>query len=205
MASEPFTILLTGLPGSGKSSLSVLVAEGLRQLGRTVQILDGEQIRATLSRDLGFDRDGRRTQAERLAFLAALLNANRVDAVIAAVTPYADDRSLVAETIGQFGEVAVVCPADVCRSRDTEELYERADAGRLERFTGVSDPYEAPTSPMMSIHTDACTPDQGAYILLKGLEAAGWIQGVDALDLSAAYSSGEDEAVMKHLQDLGYL
>jgi len=203
----PFTVLLTGLPGSGKSTLAAITANALTQLGRKVQVLDGEQVRATLSRDLGFDRAGRKTQAERLAFLAGLLNANGIDVIIAAVTPYAEDRKMIAEQLERFAEIAVVCEPATCRERDVEGLYVRADAGELANFTGVSDPYEPPASPAAAVLTDFGAPEQCAMILLESIQAAGFIAGIDKVDLgSAAAYSAEDEAeITRRLTDLGYL
>jgi adenylylsulfate kinase len=203
----PFTALFTGLPGSGKSTLAALVAHALTQLGRRVQILDGEQVRATLSRDLGFDRDGRRTQAERLAFLASLLNQHGVDVLVAAIVPYAADRRIIAEQVERFAEVAVVCEPQVCRERDVEGWYARADGGELSQFTGVSDPYEAPVSPLTAVLNDAGGPEQGAMVILEALQGADLISGVEKVDLGAAagYSAEDEAEITKRLGDLGYL
>jgi adenylyl-sulfate kinase len=202
---EAFTVLLTGLPGSGKSTLGALATQALIQLGRRAQLLDGEQVRATLSRDLGFDRAARRVQAERLAFLAGLLNGNGVDVVIAAVTPFAADRAMIAETVEQFVEVAVVCDEKVCRQRDIEGLYERAN--EIEHFTGVNDPYEPPDRPDAVVVNDQGTPEQGAMHILKALEAKGLVRGVGGLDLAAAgsYSQEDEDEIAARLRDLGYL
>ncbi|MBN1491651.1 MAG: adenylyl-sulfate kinase [Phycisphaerae bacterium] len=204
---QAFTVLLTGLPGSGKSTLAAIVAGALARLGRRVQVLDGEQVRATLSRDLGFSRDDRRRQAERLAFLADLLNSHGIDVLIPAITPYAEDRAIIAGQIERFGEIAVVCDMATCRQRDTEGLYERADAGAIDQFTGVSAPYEAPTAPMAAVINDIGSPEQGAMTLLQALESAGWISGVASLDLSGdvAYSEDDEAEITRRLTDLGYL
>lgn len=203
----PFTVLLTGLPGAGKSTLAAITANALTQISRKVQVIDGEQVRATLSRDLGFDRAGRRTQAERLAFLAGLLNQNGIDVILAAVTPYADDRKMIAEQLDRFAEIAVVCEPAVCRERDVEGLWRKADAGEIAHFTGVSDPYMVPPSPLTAVLNDAGTPEQGATVILQALQKAGFISGIENVDLgnAAAYSAEDEAEITKRLSDLGYL
>ncbi len=163
------TIWLTGLPKSGKSTIAYALERRLFDSGSQAVVLDGENLRATVSADLGFSADDRREHVRRAAAAARLLNDAGIIAIVALLSPYADDRAAARRLIEsvpgtadgdgptapsrRFVEVLVDCPIAVCRQRDTDGLYEKADRGEIEHFSGVTAPYEAPRHPDITLKT----------------------------------------------------
>jgi adenylyl-sulfate kinase len=152
--SSGFTLWFTGLSGSGKSTISHLVAERLRCARRRVELLDGDVVRTNLSQGLGFTKEDRDTNVRRIGFVCELLSRNGVIAVVAAISPYRGAREELKTRIGTFIEVYVECPLDVLAERDVKGLYKQAMAGLIPHFTGVSDPYEPPEKPDLWIRSD---------------------------------------------------
>ncbi|MDI6870889.1 MAG: adenylyl-sulfate kinase [Bacillota bacterium] len=171
-----FTLWFTGLSGAGKSTLSRIVADRLRQAGRKVEILDGDEVRQNLSKGLGFTREDRELNLRRIGFVAGLLNRHGVVAVTAVISPYREVREALRTEIGRFVEVYVKCPLPVCAARDVKGLYKRALAGEVPAFTGVSDPYEEPLNPEITVETDRETVEESAGRILAGLEALGYLR-----------------------------
>jgi adenylylsulfate kinase len=173
------TVWLTGLPCSGKSSISQLVAAELKRRGRRVEVLDGDVVRRHLSGGLGFSREDRDTNVRRIGFVAHLLTRNGVIVLVAAISPYAAVRREVRDAIGTFVEVHVACPISECERRDVKGMYAKARAGELSSFTGVSDPYEAPVSPELALNTLDQALEQSARALLEYLERRGYVSATD--------------------------
>lgn len=165
MSDKGFVLWFTGLSGSGKSTLSVPVAERLRKAGYRVEILDGDEVRTNLSKGLGFSKEDRDTNIRRIGFVAELLAKNGVVAITAAISPYRDVREEVRGKVTRHGagfcEVYVSCPIGVLAERDVKGLYKKALAGEVKNFTGVSDPYEAPLTPEVTVASDHDTVEQG--------------------------------------------
>jgi adenylyl-sulfate kinase len=153
--SRGFVVWLTGLSGAGKSTITEALAPELRALGRKVEVLDGDAVRAHLSKGLGFSREDRDANVARIAYVAHLLARNGVVAIVAAVSPYRRARDDARRRIGDFVEIHVAPPLDECVRRDTKGLYEKALAGQIAQFTGVSDPYEPPEAPELVLDTSA--------------------------------------------------
>ena len=149
-----FTLWFTGLSGSGKSTVSQQIYGRLRQAGRKVELLDGDVVRTNLSQGLGFEKADRDMNVKRIGFVCELLSRNGVIAVVAAISPYREARAAVKRKIERFVEVYVECPVSVLAERDVKGLYKRALAGEVPYFTGVSDPYEAPEEPDLTLHSD---------------------------------------------------
>src|SRR5688572_23891936 len=168
------TVWLTGLPCSGKSTISSELALALRTQRRAVEVLDGDIVRTNLSRGLGFSREDRDINIRRIGFVAHLLSRNGVTVLVAAVSPYARARQEVREQIGDFVEVYVECPLRECERRDVKGMYAKARAGELKSFTGVDDPYEPPSAPEVTVYTDAETPSESAERVLDVLERRGY-------------------------------
>lgn len=154
MTHKGFTLWLTGMSGAGKSTISDRLMERFRAGNAKVELLDGDVVRTNLSQGLGFSREDRNTNVRRIGFVAELLSRNGVIAVVAAISPYRDTREEVKKRMGEFVEVFVDCPVEVLAQRDVKGLYKKALAGEVAQFTGISDPYEAPLSPDVTVRSD---------------------------------------------------
>ena len=198
MDNKGFTIWFTGLSGSGKSTLSDVVEHRLRERGRNVEVLDGDVVRTNLSKGLGFSREDRDTNIKRIAFVCKLLTRNGVACISAAISPYIETREWSRREIGNFVEVYVKCPIDVCRQRDVKGLYKRADAGLLKGFTGVDDPYEEPLNPELVIESDKVSIEEGANLIMAKLEELGYLE-------PETQDEDESKVVTDRLSALGYL
>ena len=198
MENKGFTIWFTGLSGSGKSTLSDVVEHRLRERGRNVEVLDGDVVRTNLSKGLGFTREDRDTNIKRIAFVCKLLTRNGVACISAAISPYIETREWSRREIGNFVEVYVKCPIDICRQRDVKGLYKRADAGLLKGFTGVDDPYEEPLNPELVIESDKVSIEEGADLIMAKLEELGYLE-------PETQDEDESKVVTERLSALGYL
>jgi adenylyl-sulfate kinase len=172
MTEQGLTIWFTGLSGAGKSTLSEAVAGRLRDQDRAVEILDGDEVRKSLSAGLGFSKEDRDTNIRRLGFVADLLTRNGVIVLVAAISPYRDVRDEVRARIGSFIEVFVHCPLDELVRRDVKGLYRRALNGEIEHFTGVSDPYEEPLDPEVRVETGSQSVDEAVTAVLRAVDRA---------------------------------
>ena len=200
MLQKGFTLWFTGLSGAGKSTLSCIIEEELRQRGLRVEVLDGDVVRTNLSKGLGFSKEDRDTNIRRIGFVCHLLSRNGVAAIAAAISPYRAVRDEVRQMIGDFVEVYVRCPVDVCAQRDTKGLYAKAIAGEIPGFTGISDPYEEPLNPEVTVDSSMETPEQSVRKILLKLEEKGYIPPAE----SDVYSDEEEEEVKRRLEDMGY-
>jgi 3',5'-nucleoside bisphosphate phosphatase len=164
-------VWLTGLSGSGKSTIGRLAAGELRDLGHRVEMLDGDDLRQNLSAGLGFTREDRDVNVRRIAWVADLLTRNGVVTFVAAVSPYRGARDEARARMGdRFLEVHVRASVDECERRDVKGLYTKARAGEIAAFTGVSDPYEEPQAPELTLDTEQETPAESAAKLIALIE-----------------------------------
>ncbi len=165
---RPITVWLTGLSASGKSSLAFALERRLVDLGRACYVLDGDNVRHGLNKDLGFSHQDRTENIRRIAEVAHLMNDAGLIVITAFISPYRDDRQLAREIIGgeSFLEVYVNTPIETCEVRDPKGMYKRARAGHLSGFTGVNDPYESPETPDLTIDTSIASPSECAEKLL---------------------------------------
>ncbi|MBI5500939.1 MAG: adenylyl-sulfate kinase [Deltaproteobacteria bacterium] len=170
-----FVVWFTGLPASGKSTLAESTARALREAGRRVEVLDGDEVRTHLCKGLGFTREGRDTNIRRIGFVAHLLARNGIVAIAAAISPYRAIRDENRALIGDFVEVFVECPLEECKRRDPKGLYKKALAGELPQFTGVSDPYEPPLMPEVVVRTAVETVEQSTARILGAIRAKGYV------------------------------
>lgn len=168
-------VWLTGLSGAGKSTVAQRVAAHLQQLGRAVEVLDGDEVRQHFSRGLGFSREDRMENVRRVAYVAGLLVRHGVVVLVALISPYREARAQARELVGDFLEVCVRCPLEVLVARDPKGLYARALRGEVQHFTGVSDPYEEPEFPDLVLDTDRESPEQGAARILRLLAERGYL------------------------------
>jgi len=170
-----FTLWFTGLSGSGKTAIAKLVEQELCDRGLKVERLDGDIVRQSLTRDLGFSKEDRDKNIERVTFVAKLLTRNGVAALCSFISPYRARRAKSRQEIGEFIEVYVECPVEVCAQRDVKGLYEKAFAGEIENFTGVSDPYEEPENPEIVCHTAEESPGGSVAKIIAYLEEQGYV------------------------------
>ena len=173
---DGFTVWFTGLSGSGKTTISDLVAPELERRGLLVERLDGDVVRTHLSHGLGFSKADRDANIERIGWVASRLTRAGAAVVVSAISPYEEARrkarSLV-EEFGGFVEVYVATSVEECERRDVKGLYAKARAGEIPGFTGVSDPYEEPADPELRIDTTKHDPTESAQIVIAKLEELG--------------------------------
>ena len=176
MSDKGFTLWFTGLSGSGKSTLAQYLTPKLRELGKKVEVLDGDEVRENLSKGLGFSKEDRDTNIRRIGYVANMLSRNGCVSITAAISPYASVRDEVREACqASFVEVYVECPLEVVEERDTKGLYKKARQGIIKNFTGISDPYEAPSSPEVCVNTSEESIEESAEKILAYLRGEGLV------------------------------
>jgi bifunctional enzyme CysN/CysC len=171
------TVWLTGLSASGKSTIAVQLEQQLIGQGRLCYILDGDNVRHGLNRDLGFSMEDRKENIRRIAEVAALMNEAGVIVISSFISPYRLDRQSARDVIGEesFIEAFVQASLEVCERRDPKGLYVKARSGEIPQFTGISDPYEEPENAEITLLTEELTPDDAARIIIEDLQARGII------------------------------
>jgi adenylyl-sulfate kinase len=174
-----FTLWFTGLSGSGKSTIAHLVGPELDRRGHIVEYLDGDTVRTHLSKGLGFSKEDRDAHIERVGWVASRLTRHGAVVIAAAISPYEETRRKARELVEQWGpfvEVFVKASVEECARRDVKGLYEKAFKGEIKEFTGVSDPYEEPTSPEVVVDTEGLDPEQAARQIVEKLEQLGLVR-----------------------------
>jgi adenylyl-sulfate kinase len=179
-----FTLWFTGLSGAGKSTIAHLVGPELERRGHVVEYLDGDTVRTNLSKGLGFSKEDRDTNIERIGWVASRLTRQGGAVIAAAISPYEETRRkarTMVEEWGTFVEVYVMASVDECAKRDVKGLYEKAFRGEIKGFTGVDDPYEDPASPELVVDTEAHDAEESARLIVSKLEELGLVEsGVTA-------------------------
>ncbi len=171
MNQTPITLWFTGLSGSGKSTIANALEKRLAAMGRHTMLLDGDNVRFGLNKDLGFDQAGRIENIRRIAEVCRLMNDAGLIVLTSFISPFAADRKNAREIIGEssFAEIYVSAPLETCEKRDVKGLYRRARVGEIQHFTGISSPYEAPEKPEITIDTKDCTVEEAVEMVLKYL------------------------------------
>ena len=170
-----FTLWFTGLSGAGKSTVSDILERRFRDGGAKVEVLDGDVVRTHLSKGLGFSKEDRDTNIRRIGFVCQILSRNGVIAIAAAISPYRAIRDEVRSNIEHFVEVHAHAPLDTLIERDVKGLYKKAIAGEIKEFTGISDPYEEPLNPEVTIDSSKETPQESAEKIWSKLVDLGLI------------------------------
>jgi adenylyl-sulfate kinase len=180
MSNKPgFVLWFTGLSGSGKSTLTRMLEPELRKRGCNVEILDGDEVRENLSKGLGFSKEDRDTNIRRIGYVAKLLARNGVISMTAAISPYAEIRNQVRAMCNNFVEVYAECGIDELCKRDVKGLYAKALSGEIKNFTGISDPYEAPENPEVTVNSETQTPEESLAAIMEYLESSNLIPAAE--------------------------
>lgn len=169
------TVWLTGLSGAGKSTITDALEAELRARGCKLEVLDGDIVRTNLTKGLGFSKEDRDINIRRIGFVSHLLTRNGVIVLVSAISPYRAVREEVRATIGDFVEVYVSAPLEVCESRDVKGLYKKARAGEIKQFTGIDDPYEPPANPEVNCETHKETLEESVGKVIAKLEELGYL------------------------------
>ncbi|MCH7596624.1 MAG: adenylyl-sulfate kinase [Planctomycetes bacterium] len=173
-------IWMTGLSASGKSTIAYTLEHALVQRGRLAYVLDGDNIRHGLNKNLGFSAEDRTENIRRIGEVGKLYVDAGIITITAFISPYRADRQIARETVGEgsFYEVFCDTPLEVCEERDPKGLYKKARAGEIKGFTGIDDPYEAPEKPELVIDTSKMSPQEATIALVEMLEKAGKISAL---------------------------
>ena len=174
-----FTLWFTGLSGSGKSTVANIVGPALEERGWVTEYLDGDVVRTHLSKGLGFSKEDRDTNIERIGWVASRLTRNGAAVLVSAISPYEETRRkarAMVEEFGAFIEVYVDASVEACAERDVKGLYAKAFTGEIKEFTGVSDPYESPADPELVLRTEDESPEESAQRVIAQLEALGLVE-----------------------------
>jgi adenylylsulfate kinase len=177
--SKGFTLWFTGLSGAGKTTIAELVGPELERRGYLVEYLDGDVVRTHLSKGLGFSKEDRDTNIERIGWVASRLTRHGAAVLVSAISPYEETRRNARELVeehGRFVEVFVATSVEECARRDVKGLYEKAFSGEIKEFTGVSDPYEEPAKPELRIDTEEHDPEESARLVLDKLAELGLVE-----------------------------
>jgi adenylylsulfate kinase len=161
----------TGLSGSGKTTTAKQVATTLRTQGHSVEMLDGDELRETICKGLGFSKAERIENIKRIAYIAELLSRNGIIVLVSVITPYQEMRDYIRREVPGFVEIYVECPLEMCEQRDVKGHYAKARRGELTHFTGISDPYEEPSHPEIILHTASCTLEHNCNTILTWLNS----------------------------------
>ena len=175
MEHKGFTLWFTGLVCSGKSVLADTLADNLKKRGMKVERLDGDIVRKSLTRDLGFSDEDRRTNIERVTFVAKLLTRNGVAVLASFISPFNDIREYSRKEIGTYILVYVKCPIEVCEQRDVKGMYAKARDGEIKQFTGINSPFEEPDKADIIVDTSKQTIEESKQVILKALGKMGFL------------------------------
>ncbi len=175
MGRRGVTVWFTGLSGAGKTTLSCGVAQQLQALGLPVEVLDGDLVRQHLTKGLGFSKEDRDENVRRIGFVAEMLTRHGVIVLVSAISPYRATRQEVRQRIGNFIEVFVDAPLEVCEQRDVKGLYRKARAGLIQHFTGIDDPYEPPECPEVVCKTAEQSISDCIELVMHSLKSRGYL------------------------------
>ncbi|MEM7590607.1 MAG: adenylyl-sulfate kinase [Cyanobacteria bacterium P01_A01_bin.83] len=168
-------VWFTGFSGAGKSTIADALTKKLKSEGYQMEVLDGDEIREHLTKDLGFSKEDRDTNIRRIGFVAKLLARNGVIVLVPVISPYRAIREEMRANIDNFVEVFVNAPLSVCEERDVKGLYKKVRAGQIKQFTGIDDPYEPPTNPEVECRTDLEELNESVDKIFNKLKESGYI------------------------------
>ncbi len=175
MKQRGVAVWFTGFSGAGKSTIATALTKELKSKGYGLEVLDGDEIRENLTKGLGFSKEDRDTNIRRIGFVAKLLVRNDVIVLVPVISPYRAIRDEMRKAIGNFVEVFVNAPIEVCEKRDVKGLYQKVRAGEIKQFTGISDPYEPPLNPEVECRTDLEELEESVGKIMSKLRDSGYI------------------------------
>ncbi len=175
MIQRGVTVWFTGFSGAGKSTIATALTEELKSQGYGLEVLDGDEIRENLTKDLGFSKEDRDTNIRRIGFVAKLLTRNGVIVLVPVISPYRAIREEIRKNISDFIEVFVNAPLSVCEERDVKGLYKKVREGKIKQFTGIDDPYEPPLNPEVECRTDKEELSESVAKIMNKLKESGYI------------------------------
>ncbi|MGB5637178.1 MAG: adenylyl-sulfate kinase [Waterburya sp.] len=175
MKQQGAVIWFTGFSGAGKSTIAEALTEKLKSEGYQLEVLDGDEIRENLTKDLGFSKEDRDTNLRRIGFVAQLLARNGVIVLVPVISPYRAIREEMRANIDNFVEVFVNAPLSVCEERDVKGLYKKVRAGQIKQFTGIDDPYEPPINPEVECRTDLEELSESVDKIFHKIKESGYI------------------------------
>lgn len=203
-----YTLWFMGRPASGKSTVASRVENELIQIGYPVENLDGDDIRKHLHPDLGFSREDRRTNNRRTAYIAKLLNRNRIPVIVGMITPFRDAQRQAREIIedeSQFILVYVKCSIEEAERRDPKGLYEQAKEGKIEKFTGVNHPFQKPLNPEIVVDSERQSREESVQHILGKLDELGVLNERRDEDYGFSITRQEEQDVIDRLQEFDHL
>jgi adenylylsulfate kinase len=203
-----FTLWFMGRPAAGKSTLASRVEGRLVERGYPIENLDGDEIRKHLHPDLGFSREDRRINNRRTAYIAKLLNRNDIPVIVGMITPFRDSQERARDIIedeGEFILIHIKCSVEAAEKRDPKELYQKARAGKIEKFTGINHPFQEPLNPDIVIDTEEQSVEEGVEHVLSKLKDHGLMEERLNEEYDFPISKAEEEKITKQLAELGYL
>jgi len=171
-----FTVWLTGLPGSGKTTIAQKLLRELKARKLKVELFDGDEVRRNLSKGLGFSKEDRDTHNKRIIYVCKLLTRNGVNAIVSLISPYKSTRAYARENLPNFVEVYLNCSVKECIKRDPKGLYKKALAGEITNMTGIQDPYEEPLTPEVLLDTEHDPSSRNVVKIIRKLESLGYIK-----------------------------
>ena len=172
---QGFVIWLTGLPGSGKTTIAQKLLKELKQRNLKVELFDGDEVRRNLSKGLGFSKEDRDTHNKRIIYVCKLLTRNSVNAIVSLISPYRSTRAYARQNLPKFVETYLKCSIEECIKRDPKGLYKKALAGEITNMTGIQDPYEEPQNPELTLDTENDSSNNNLSKTIKKLEELRYI------------------------------
>ncbi|WP_436932570.1 adenylyl-sulfate kinase [Halosimplex halobium] len=203
-----FTLWFMGRPASGKSTIASQIESELYDLDYPIENLDGDEIRKNLHPDLGFSREDRRINNRRTAFISKLLNRNGIPTVVGMITPFRESQRQAREIIeseGKFVLIYVKCSKEECERRDPKGLYEQAQEGKIEKFTGVNHPFQEPLNPEIIIDSEQDTVEECVETIMEELRTLGVLDETLEDNYGFSISKSEEEEILQRLEDREYL
>jgi adenylyl-sulfate kinase len=171
-----FVVWLTGLPGSGKTTIARGLEKELKARGLKVEVFDGDEVRRNLSKGLGFSKEDRDTHNKRVVYVCKLLTRNGINAIVSLISPYRSTRAYARKELPKFVEVYLKCSLEECIRRDPKGLYKKALAGEINNMTGIQDPYEEPLNPEVVLDTEHDSSEHNVKKVLTKLSELGYIR-----------------------------